>query len=209
MKRESKSDKPLVIVRRKVGKGGAPTGPTQAIPKTASPVKVTKPASPVQPPQQVQQPVPLQASAPPAVTEAGPNRKERERQARRELLDVLRDRWPQVFPIDFQQVKPLALGIKRDIAAHLPQHSLLRIGGAIGVFQRLMGPAYYRAILRGGPRYDLDGNPRGEVTPEEQEQAKRDLAAFYERRKKRAASSTPHPRRENSAEGLDGAGKGD
>jgi ProP effector len=107
---------------------------------------------------------------------------------------VLRDRWPQVFPIDFQQVKPLALGIKRDIAVQLPQHSLLRISGAIGVFQRLMGPAYYRAILRGGPLYDLDGNPRGEVTPEEQEQAKRDLAAFFERRKRQKGPSAPAPR---------------
>jgi sRNA-binding protein len=106
----------------------------------------------------------------------------------------LRDRWPRVFPVDFQQVRPLALGIKRDIAAHLPQHSLLRISGAIGVFQRLMGPAYYRAILRGGPRYDLEGKPRGEVTPEEQEQAKRDLAAFFERRKSKKVPNAPAPR---------------
>jgi len=44
---------------------------------------------------------------------------------------------------------------------------------------------YCRALLQGGPRYDLNGNPRGEVTPEEQERAKRDLAAFYERRKQK------------------------
>jgi sRNA-binding protein len=51
-----------------------------------------------------------------------------------------------------------------------------------------MGPAYYRAVLRGGPRYDLDGNTRGEVTPEDQERAKQDLQAFYDRRKKKQAA---------------------
>ena len=132
-------------------------------------------------PSETQQP--LQASAAPAITETRPNRKEREKQARRELLDIFRDRWPQAFPLDFQQVRPLAIGIKRDIAAQLPQHSLLRISGAIGMFQRFLGPAYYRAVPCGGPRYDLDGNPRREVTPEEQGRAKRDLTAFFEWRK--------------------------
>ena len=27
-------------------------------------------------------------------------------------------------------------------------------------------PAYRKALARGGPRYDLDGRPAGEVTPE-------------------------------------------
>jgi sRNA-binding protein len=57
-----------------------------------------------------------------------------------------------------------------------------------------MGPAYYRAILWGGPRYDLEGNPRGEVTPEEQAQARDELAAFYERRKRKRAASAPAPK---------------
>ena len=29
-------------------------------------------------------------------------------------------------------------------------------------------PAYRKALTRGGPRYDLDGQPVGEVTPEQQ-----------------------------------------
>src|SRR5262249_17486326 len=139
-----------------------PTGPTQAIPKTPSPVmKAAKPAVPAPPPSPVPPPLPPQAPTPPAVAKSGPNRKERERQARRALLDVLRGRRPQGCLIAFPQAKPLALGIKRDIAAHLPGYSLLRISGAIGVYQRLMGPAYYRTLLRGGPRYALDGQPRG------------------------------------------------
>jgi sRNA-binding protein len=146
--------------------------------------KVEAPVGPPQPPQPAQ-PVLPQPSPAPEVTETGPNKKEQEKQARGELLEVLRDRWPQAFPLDAQRIRPLAVGIRQDIAAHLPQQPLGRIGAAIGLFQRLMGPAYYRAVLRGGPRYDLDGHARGEVTAEEQEQATRDLQAFFERQKER------------------------
>src|SRR5262249_23534964 len=110
-RRKGLEDKPVVIVRRKTRPKSAPTGPTQIPSKIAWPVvKAAKPVIPAQP-EPVPQPVPPQASTSPAVVETGPSRKERERQARRDLLDVLRDRWPQVFPIDFQQIKPLALGI--------------------------------------------------------------------------------------------------
>jgi sRNA-binding protein len=64
------------------------------------------------------------------------------------------------------------------------------------MFQCLMGPAYSRAVLQGGPRYDLDGNPRGEVTAKEREQAGRDLHAFYERKK----NGTPSVRVEKNKE---------
>jgi sRNA-binding protein len=127
--------------------------------------------------------VPQPSAVASSVTDNGPSNKEREKQARRELVETLRDRWPLAFPRDYRQVRPLALGIKRDIAVHFPQHALLRISAAIGIFQHLMGPAYFRAVLKGGPRYDLNGNPRGEVTAEEQELAQRDLAAYHERRK--------------------------
>jgi sRNA-binding protein len=117
------------------------------------------------------------------VAAAGPSKTQQEKQARRELLEVFCERWPQAFPRDFHQVKPLAIGIHKDIAARLPEQPLRRISAVIAIFQRLAGAAYYRAILRGGPRYALDGTSRGEVAPAEQEQAKRDLAAVYERRK--------------------------
>jgi sRNA-binding protein len=51
------------------------------------------------------------------------------------------------------------------------------------MFQHLMRPAYGRAVLQGGPRYDLNGQPRGEVTLKEQEHARRDLAAFEEQKR--------------------------
>lgn len=123
---------------------------------------------------------------------AGPNRRERERQASQQLLALFQERWPQVFPRDFRQVKPLAIGIHRDISAQLPEQLLFRISRTIALYQRRSGVAYLCAVLRGGPRYDLSGTPRGEVTAEEQAQAKRDLTALYERRK--ASSRQPSHR---------------
>jgi ProP effector len=188
--------KPVVITRKKVGTRSSPPGPIQPLPK--APPSVAKRPAPVPPPasakprQQVRQP------PSPEVTAPGLSKKKQEQQARRELLDLFRKRWPKVFPIDPQQVKPLAIGIKHDIATQLPQQPLIRIGVMIGIFERLMGAAYYQAILRGGPRYDLEGKPRGEVTPEDQERARRDLAAYHERRKqwlakKRTARESDQP----------------
>src|SRR4051794_5712836 len=93
-------EKPVVIVRKKAEAKSAPTGPTsQTISRAASPaMQATKPASPPQPPQQVQQPVAPQASIPPAVAKPGARTKEQKRQAQRELLEVLRQQWPQAFP---------------------------------------------------------------------------------------------------------------
>jgi sRNA-binding protein len=110
----------------------------------------------------------------------------------------LRERWPQAFPRDYRQVRPLAIGINKDIAAHLPEQPLRRISFVIGIFQHLLGPAYYRAVIQGGPRYDLGGNPRGEVSLKEQEQARRDLHAFYERRKKNAPPNAQASREDTS-----------
>src|SRR5262249_5743887 len=122
----------------------------------------------------------------PAVAEPGPRKKAQEKQARRALLEIVRQRWPQAFPRDLRQVKPLARRLPKDMSACLPERPATRIRSVIAIFQYVLaGPAYYRALLQGGPRYDLDGNPRGEVTAEEQEKAKQDLKAFYERRKER------------------------
>ncbi len=192
------SEKPVVIVRKKTGKGSAPTGPTLPVslpaPKSAAPAPFPEPPVQSMPlllahPQPPDPPDPPPLPAAPATADTGPSKREQEKQARRELLDTLRARWPQAFPRDYRQVRPLALGISRDIAAHLPAQPLGRISNAIGIFQYLLGPAYFRAVLRGGPRYDLNGNPRGEVTPEEQARAKRALAAFFAGRKSRAGSS--------------------
>src|SRR6266446_2633225 len=59
----------------------------------------------------------------------------------------------------------------------MPAQPLGRIRHAMGSFRYLLGPTYCRAVLRGGLRDDLDGNPRREMTSKEQARARRDLMA--------------------------------
>ncbi|GEM_PF-4130815 len=75
--------------------------------------------------------------------------------------------------------------LKRGIA-----HDLVRIGvidedGNFLTVRRIMdavqvyckGPKYTYTLAQGGPRYDLDGNPCGEVSAEEQARAQEKLKA--------------------------------
>jgi len=155
-------DRPVIVVYKRAATKNSRSGPIHTRPHASS--SVTKVATS-------------------GTAKPGLNKKGRERQARQELLEVLCSRWPRAFPRDEGQVRPLAIGIRQDLAFHLPEQPPGRIGFVIGMFQCLMGPAYLRAVVQGGPRYDLDGHPRGEVTPKEREQAGRALHAFHERKK--------------------------
>ena len=46
-----------------------------------------------------------------------------------------------------------------------------RIRRALKVYTGM--PVYRKALARGGPRYDLNGQPAGEVTPDQQADARR------------------------------------
>jgi hypothetical protein len=184
-RRASLSEKPVIVIRKKTKR--SPTGPTTATLGLSAPAKRAGARTISPPPRKQQPPAPQPFPATPEGTASGPSKKERERQARRELLEIFCDRWPQAFPRDYRQVKPLALDIRQDLAASLPEQPSGRIGFVIGLYEQLMRPAYVRAVLQGGPRYDLEGKPRGEVTPKEKEHAGRELHTFYDRRKKNAA----------------------
>jgi len=198
------TEKPVIIVRRKAGTKRFPSDPAQPPPRILAPTTQTEAPAPSPPPSiKPQQPLPVQTPAAPVVTGPGPSKKAQEKQARRELLEVFRERWPQAFPHDYRQVRPLAVGIHRDLAVYLPGHSHRQIGAVLSLFKYLVNPAYLRAILRGGPRYDLEGNPRGEVTAQEQEQARQELHAFYERRKKNALPRAHPPHEDTASAGGD------
>lgn len=47
--------------------------------------------------------------------------------------------------------------------------------------------AYWNALVKGGPRYDLNGNPKGEVTPDQQEAAKQQRKAWMQKGKEMRA----------------------
>jgi len=180
--------RPTVIIRKKkpqptttvVANSGQSTASAPQAPRPV-PRPTTKPSPQrtVSPPVQTQAQLtqqPLQATPP------QPNHRQRDAQAQKELLEVFRARWPAVFPYDRQYLRPLMRGVHHEIAKHLVGTSLSLIKRTIVLFQRHSGGGYWRAVLKGGPRYALDGSPCGEVTPHEQEHAQQTLAALAQQR---------------------------
>src|SRR2546421_265872 len=118
-RKEPIGQKPAVIVRKKAGKGSTPAGPTEAKPRQALPAEKTEtPAEPLQPPPKPQQP---EASPQPQpIDEAILSKKAERKRLKREVLEILRTRWPQTFPRDFRQIRPWAKGIAQDVVRLLP-----------------------------------------------------------------------------------------
>ena len=111
------------------------------------------------------------------------------------------DRWPQTFSPHPLPVRPLATGIGQAIAAQLPQVSKKLVHQAIAFWQRQRKTPYLQALIAGGPRYDLEGNPHGEVTPEQQERARKELIAWQASRQKQRHMLADRGRSANSREG--------
>ncbi|MEZ5594286.1 MAG: ProQ/FINO family protein [Gammaproteobacteria bacterium] len=86
------------------------------------------------------------------------------------------------YPV-LAQICPLKMGIEQDL---LVRSSLSRRKIMMALRYHMRSKAYLLAIAQGGPRYDLDGRPAGEVTPEQQQQARETLeqreAEFQKRR---------------------------
>lgn len=213
--------RPTLVVRKKrpttavVGNTPAPA-PLQAQKATVKP-------TPVQPKTLVQPPPQLKAISPPAVKPSPsaqpsptlppveqppvrdlnqPNRKERDAQARQEILTLLRQRWPLAFPEDLRQLKPWALGIHHALVAELPDTKPALIGKTLNFLQRGGKGAYWHALLKGGPRYNLDGTPNGEVTEKDQEHAREQLAAIRAWRKVKQ-QARPEPSSSPGADAKD------
>lgn len=69
----------------------------------------------------------------------------------------------------FRDARPLAIGIHKAIKARLPD-----IGDAalrLALKNHTASTKYLKALSSGAVRFDLDGNPSGEVTPEQRQQA--------------------------------------
>jgi sRNA-binding protein len=89
-------------------------------------------------------------------------------------LNPIIDRLCATFPASFDRKapKPLKIGLGEELLALAGIHPALadltrtRIRRALAAYTG--SPAYRRALKRGGPRYGLDGQPAGEVTPEQQ-----------------------------------------
>lgn len=109
----------------------------------------------------------------------------RQRKNRRRV-NRLTEMWPDLF--SHKAPKPLKVGIFDDLIQDIAARGLTFGPGALRatLASYAQSPRYYRALMAGGARYDLKGQPCGEVTPQEQQEAETRLAALNEKRKRQA-----------------------
>jgi len=183
----------LVVVRKKKtqqpSSGDATTNGKVAVSATSvprsTPASVVKASPRTAPSPRLAQSVAPPVQATPVASQqetmpTRPNKHQRKAQAPHHLLEVFRARWPVAFPEDPRKIRPFMRGVHQEIAKLLPGTGLWLIKRTIVLFQRLSRGVYWQAVLKGGPRYALDGSPRGEVTPREQEHARQALATLAE-----------------------------
>ena len=83
--------------------------------------------------------------------------------------------WPLAF--NYEKPKPLMNGITSVILAETNNDKKIKIALS-AYFQRI---TYIRCVSKGGPRYNLQGEPEGEVSKDEQESAKTLVRQFNDR----------------------------
>ena len=116
----------------------------------------------------------------------------------RALYRLIMEQWPTAFPARPDEVRPLAVGIHELLEKRFPDRTPDQVRRAIAQWRYPRLGAYLRVVARGGSRYDLDGNPCGEITESEQENARERLKEWRERRKAQAelaaaAAAAPFP----------------
>jgi sRNA-binding protein len=109
-----------------------------------------------------------------------PYRIERDRGTKeaRQQLAVLRGKWPLAFPVEHQDVRPLAMGAARQVVAAMGW-SLPYTLGVLGRWK--MAEVYCQAVLCHDQRIALDGAPAETVGPEAKDLATKQLAQLAAR----------------------------
>ncbi|MGY9520978.1 ProQ/FINO family protein [Citrobacter freundii] len=95
----------------------------------------------------------------------------------RKKLDLLEAHWPAAFSLDAP--RPLAIGTAELIAADICARGITgagKIRAAVAMYTRRA--TYLKALAAGGSRYNLAGEPEGEVTSEQQRLARENLSAM-------------------------------
>jgi sRNA-binding protein len=102
-------------------------------------------------------------------------------------LAVLRERWPIAFPTEHEDVRPLAMGVAREVAAAMGWS----LPYTLGVLTRWkMSAVYCQAVLSYDQRIGLDGSPAEMVNAEAKELATRQMAQLEARKAAKKAAET-------------------
>jgi sRNA-binding protein len=104
-------------------------------------------------------------------------------------LAVLRERWPLAFPTEHEDVRPLAMGAAREVAASMGWP----LPYTLGVLTRWkMSAVYCQAVLSHDQRIGLDGSLAEMVDAEAKELATKQMAQLEARKAaKKATEATP------------------
>jgi ProP effector len=121
-----------------------------------------------------------------------PYRIERERGTKEspQQIAVLREKWPIAFPVKHQDVRPLAMGVAREVAATMGW-SLPYTLGVLGRWK--MAPVYCQAVLCYDQRIALDGAPAETVDAEAKDLATKQLAQLAARKAAKKAAEAAAP----------------
>ena len=103
----------------------------------------------------------------------------------RQQLAAIRERWPLAFPTTNQDVRPLSIGVAREIAAAMGWQLPYTLG-VLGSWK--MAPGYCEAVLRHDYRIALDGAPAEMVDAKAKELAAKRLAELAARKAGGAAA---------------------
>jgi sRNA-binding protein len=105
-----------------------------------------------------------------------------------EQLAVLRGKWPIAFPTEHEDVRPLAMGVARQVAAAMDWS----LPYTLGVLTRWkMAAVYCQAVLSHDQRIGLDGSPAEMIDAEASELATKQMAQLKARKAaKKAAEIT-------------------
>jgi len=102
------------------------------------------------------------------------NKTEAHAKKRKRRTDRIARHWP-VFIL--QGARPLAIGIREQMIADAEARGLDITVSHIkkGLYDYINRRVYLKSLTLGGSRFDMTGQPNGEVTPEQQQDAQRKL----------------------------------
>jgi len=109
-------------------------------------------------------------------------------------IALLAELYPKCFSVYEGRRRPLKIGIHKDILAAVDGAlTPLELSRALGIY--CSNPAYLGHTRKGAWRLDLDGNPAGTVTADEEAHAKATLAGIRTKKEVRtaAAKATAQP----------------
>lgn len=120
--------------------------------------------------------------------------KKKRMEQNRKRIERLAEHWPRFAYKKGAAPLPMSLGMYEDVAADAQQRGIAISESQIrqGLMLFSKRPAYLKAIAKGGDRFDLNGKTKGEVTAQEQEMARAEIARRNEAYQARGEKKNTH-----------------